>query len=669
MIIFRKLLLHCLIFIVFIGCAKRNDNQDDSKKKERSIGYRSFSLSDSLYKSESSRLTKYLLTFGHTLNANSQVVASNENINPQELKQNYSYALRNKDTVSLAYSSFRLGEYYQYNIVADSSYFYYNKATQYFSHLQDTLKLQQTYLYLSILLCNNKVYPEAEIQINNAISLNNHKDNDYKLYSEKYVLGGVELGLEKYDKAIKVFQEANELLKTKEIATYYNEYQISLNRISIKNYLAKIYIQRKEYNEAETMLNLALVELENVKEGDKNLFYPLILHKLAEVKLASGDYKSVLDLVQKSKSINTSFNNYYSINLDNLLYAEYFFKQGDIDAGVSILDEVVQSAKKNKDIDTQRKALELLVLYDKENTKENFSAYRKINGLTSNEMNIVRSNFARLKYESESLIHSNKALRDQNDLITLVSILLIFLFIGLLIVVFFRNKAKEISMIQMYQKDTERYYDSIIHIQNRITAAQELERKKFAKELHDGVLNKLFVTRFSLLQLEQDNLEVTKEVLANEVKEVENFIRNSSHTLYSDEKFLVSDYRQLIEELVTMQNRNVTTTFIYTIDPKLDIEVFSHRVKINIYRILQEVFQNVQKYAEAKECVLEFKYVSESVFSVKVIDTGKGFNTKTVKRGLGLKNIEDRLYLLGSKLVLRSRKGVGTSISFEVTSN
>lgn len=666
---FRRFLLYSLLCISFLGCSKKVDNQININEDEKVIEYKSFSLNDSLYKSEHNRLTKHLLTFGHTLNAKSEIITLKENVNSRSLRQSYSDALQNKDTIGLAYASFRLGEHYQYNIVADSSYLYYNRATQYFNHLRDTLKLQQTYLYLSILLSDNKVYPEAEIQIKNAIALNNKKDNAYKLYSQKYVLAGAELGLEKYDKAIKLFQEANEFLKSKEIETYFNAYQISLNRISIKNYLAKIYIYRKEYSEAEAMLNLALEELANVRETDKNLFYPLILHKFAKVKLVSDDYKSALDFIQQSKNINTAFNNNYSINNDNLVYAEYFFKQGTIAAGVNVLDEVLDSARKNNDLDTQRKALELLVIYDKANSKENFAAYRKINSVISNEMNMVRSKFARLKYESDSLIHSNKVLKDQNDLIVIVSILLILLFLGVLIVVFFRNKAKEISMIQMYQKDTERYYDSIIHIQNRITKAQELERKKFAKELHDGVLNKLFVTRFSLLQLERDNLELTKEALANEVKEVENFIRNSSHTLYNDDKFLVGDYKQLIEELVTMQNRNVTTTFTYTIDPKLDLDVLTHRVKVNIYRILQEVFQNVQKYAEAKECILEFQYVSESVFKVKVLDTGKGFNVKTVNRGLGLKNIEDRLYLLGSKLVLRSRKGIGTSITFEITFN
>ncbi|MGL4581916.1 MAG: tetratricopeptide repeat-containing sensor histidine kinase [Flavobacterium sp.] len=666
---FKRLLLYSLICISFLRCTKKVDNQININENRGGIGYKSFSLSDSLYKSEHNRLTKHILTFRHTLNTNSEVVFLNEHVNSRSLRQSYSNALQNKDNLGLANASFRLGEYYQYNIIADSSYLYYNRATQYFSHLRDTLKLQQTYLYLSILLSDNKVYPEAEIQVKNAIALNNKKDNVYKIYSQKYVLAGAELGLEKYDKAIKLFQEANELLKSKEIEAYFNAYQISLNRISIKNYLAKIYIYNKEYSEAEIMLNLASEELANVREADKNLFYPLILNKFAKVRLASNDYKSALELIQKSKSINTIFNNNYSINNDNLVYAEYFFKQGDIAAGIDVLDDVLDSAKKNNDLDIQRKALELLVIYDKANSKANFVAYRKVNSLISNEMNMVRSKFARLKYESDSLIHSNKILKDQKDLIVIVSILLILLFLGVLIVVFFRNKAKEISMIQMYQKDTEKYYDSIIHIQNKITKTQELERKKFAKELHDGVLNKLFVTRFSLLQLERDNLELTKEALANEVKEVESFIRNSSHTLYNDEKFLVSDYKQLIEELVMLQNRNVTTTFTYTIDPKLDLEVLNHRVKINIYRILQEVFQNVQKYADAKKCILEFQYVSESVFKVRVLDNGKGFNVKTVKRGLGLKNIEDRLYLLGSKLILKSRKGVGTTISFEIISN
>lgn len=219
----------------------------------------------------------------------------------------------------------------------------------------------------------------------------------------------------------------------------------------------------------------------------------------------------------------------------------------------------------------------------------------------------------------------------------------------------------------MYQKDTEKYYDSIIHIQNKVNLVQEIERKKFAKELHDGVLNKLFVARFSLQQLEEDNLESIKETLTNEVQEVERFIRYSSQALFNEEEFLISNFKQLIEELVITQNRGMNTRFSCFIDTRINLELLSHRVKINIYRILQEGFQNVQKYAEADSCTLELIYMTDTSFTVVLQDNGKGFDLKVNKRGLGLKNIAERLQVLNSNLTLDSVEGKGTLLSFDIT--
>lgn len=221
-------------------------------------------------------------------------------------------------------------------------------------------------------------------------------------------------------------------------------------------------------------------------------------------------------------------------------------------------------------------------------------------------------------------------------------------------------------MIKMFQKDTEKYYDSIINIQNKIASVQEAERKRIAKELHDGVLNKLFITRFSLMQLEEDSIEKTRDLLVKEVQDVERFIRDSSHALSNEEKLFVSNFKQLIIELVFMQNRNLDTKFDVFIDPRIKLEDLSHRYKINIYRIVQEALQNVQKYADAKNCYVSFTYKTNNLFEISVVDNGLGFNVKSVKKGIGLRNMQERLNVIQSKLVLISSKNKGTSLSFLV---
>ncbi|MCC9044464.1 ATP-binding protein [Myroides sp. M-43] len=657
-----------LVVLVFSNCVKKEGNESNSKSQVIDAAVKSVMLTDSLYKSESNRLTKYLLTFTTYANSNQHLPSlTKSKTKKNHISKQFTQALSLGDSVTIAQSSFALGEYFQHNIIPDSSYYYYHKATQYYKKLKDTINLQQTYLYLGVLLNDNGVFPEAELQVKKSLSLNQTSETrSYKKYSQLYVLATAKLGLEEYDKAIELFHAADRILNHTRIREKYNEYQIRLNRIAIKNNLAKAYIAKNEYEEAEYIIESALMDLGNVREVDRNLFLPLLLSKLGEVELATEDYQSALVFIQESLELNVKLNNVYSLNKDNLLYAKYNFSAGNDSAGSHLVNQVLKSAKIFNDLESQRDAIALKLLYDVGSAKENLYQYKKISEQVTNSNNIIRSRFARLKYESDSLIRSNQALKDQNSLIVFFSITLVLFFIGAIVAIVFRNKAKEIAIVQMYQKDTEKYYDSIIHIQNRIATAQESERKKFAKELHDGILNKLFVTRFSLLQLEQENLEQIKEVLVKEVHEVEVFIKNSSHALFADDKFLVHDFKQLIEELVTIQNRNFYTQFSCNIDSRLELERLSHHVKVNIYRILQEAFQNVQKYAEATICTLTLEYVSDTEFIIQVKDNGRGFDIKTVNRGLGLKNIEDRLYLLRSKLFLKSRKGEGTKLMFVI---
>lgn len=656
-----------LIVLCSFSCTNKKEKQLATLNSMRIMTEDSFSLSDSLYKSEYNRLTQYLLVSRSPRSMEGVSFFTDVKQSKESLTKVYLKALSQKDSMNIAQSSLVLGGYFHYNLVTDSSYYYYSKTIEYYKKLNDTNKLQHTYLFLSSLLCDSGIYQEAEQQMDNAIALNSPKISDYDLYCQAYISGVIKLGLEDYDEAIELFSTANYILHTNKVTDYFTTYQISLNRVSIKNYLAKLYIYQHKYAEAETIVKSALLELENLNEVDRDLLLPLILNKQVRVELRTNRFKEALESISKLIELDKRLDNVYSINQDKILYAEYYYRLNKIKEGSKLIEEVLDSAYEHKDLLTKRAALGLMLSYDQNNLKKNFRVYQRVNDSIINRNNQVRSQFARLKYQSDTIVQSNQVLKEQNDLITLVSLLLIIGFIVLLIIIVFRNKAKEMSVIQMYQKDTERYYSSIIDIQNRVTSVQESERKKFAKELHDGVLNKLFIARFSLQQLEQDNIAATKDVLINEVLEVEKFIRNSSHTLLNDDKFSGSDFRQLIEELVTMQNRRKSTYFTFIIDSKLDLDLLPSHIKVNVYRVFQEAFQNVQKYAEAQTCVLEFIYLSENSFKVKIQDNGRGFNIQTVKKGLGLKNMGDRLHLLGSKLNIKSKIDKGTQIWFDIT--
>ncbi|MDM1370188.1 sensor histidine kinase, partial [Myroides marinus] len=86
----------------------------------------------------------------------------------------------------------------------------------------------------------------------------------------------------------------------------------------------------------------------------------------------------------------------------------------------------------------------------------------------------------------------------------------------------------------------------------------------------------------------------------------------------------------------------------------------------HIYRIVQECLQNVHKHANATECVVQFLNNNNESFKVIIKDNGQGFDADIVKRGIGFANIKDRIEFMKGKLIIDSKPGEGTVISFVV---
>ena len=85
---------------------------------------------------------------------------------------------------------------------------------------------------------------------------------------------------------------------------------------------------------------------------------------------------------------------------------------------------------------------------------------------------------------------------------------------------------------------------------------------------------------------------------------------------------------------------------------------------MNMFRILQEAIQNINKYAKAKNVIVEFK-VDENYLYLMVSDDGIGFNSESKSRGIGLKNIKSRTDKLKGELTIKTQPNRGTSILFK----
>ncbi len=207
------------------------------------------------------------------------------------------------------------------------------------------------------------------------------------------------------------------------------------------------------------------------------------------------------------------------------------------------------------------------------------------------------------------------------------------------------------------QKEHER------EVLNAILETQENERKRFSKDLHDGlgaILSTLKIYT-GLLQKESKNFE-EKQDLLEEMKSAINEAVESTRTIANNlMPSLLMDHG-LVKALKSFGDAlNKTGSIIFEFKFPHDLKIHDNNTETHIYRIILELINNTLKYAEAKRIILDFS-VKGKLLIVNYKDDGKGFDFKKAYKnkesGQGLKNIFSRInFLYGKGSYIKDKDG------------
>ena len=190
---------------------------------------------------------------------------------------------------------------------------------------------------------------------------------------------------------------------------------------------------------------------------------------------------------------------------------------------------------------------------------------------------------------------------------------------------------------------------------------QEQERREIGKELHDNV-NQVLTTTKLYLDLSLTSPDSKDELIQKSSKNiiyVINEIRQLSRSLMDPS---IGDLGLLdsINDLV--ENINITRKLHVSLCASPDLEKhLDESQKLMIFRVIQEAMNNTIKYAQATSVQLNLKTEGGNL-ALLIADDGKGFDITTVKKGAGLKNIQNRVYLTGGNLLLETAPGKGCKI-------
>ena len=201
-----------------------------------------------------------------------------------------------------------------------------------------------------------------------------------------------------------------------------------------------------------------------------------------------------------------------------------------------------------------------------------------------------------------------------------------------------------------------------------VVKSRKKEQDRISKELHDNIVNEIYGIRMILGSLNTqsgDEAQKKRLVYIKDLHRLETEIRTLSHQLYDNLIITEGSFDFLLQQLIAKNNAIGKSNFIYDNTLLIKWEVYSSIIQINIYRILQELFLNVNKYAHTKNCYLFITEI-EDLLIINVKDDGVGFDMEATNNGIGLKNIIKRAKTINADLVIRSELNAGVEVNLKI---
>lgn len=563
-----------------------------------------------------------------------------------------------KDTFGVADTHWNFGNFFTKGAKMDSAYYHYNKAFINFNSIKHEYYSGKMLYNMAFIQSRSKNYIESEILTFQAISKFESLKKSFNIYQSYNRLGLIYTELEEYKKSIFYHNKALDYLKKVKDKKTFKEG--SLNNIGL------VYQENGDFKKAIQYFDKAL-ENDSLKIKNINL-YARLVDNLAYNKFLNGDTTNLINEFNTALKIRDSQHNKSGVVISNLHLAEYIATNKDI---LKALDYAKFALGLSKDIRNNRDilaSLKLLSDIDKVNTGSYLNEYISLTDSLQQQERKVRNKFTRIQFETDEYIQETKELSKQRNWIIITSFLI--LTIVSLLYYFINQKAKNKALIleNEQQKANEEIYELMLSQQSKMEEGKLQERKRISQDLHDGVLGNLYGTRIGLdfLDIKGNDETIKKhQSFLDEMQEIEKEIRTISHELKNE--LLPSEHNviKIIDILLEKQSKISKFEYELSNDDLIHWDDIDNNVKINIYRIIQEAIQNINKYAKASIVKINFS-LDKEMLHLTIKDDGVGFDVKRIKKGIGLKNMTSRAQKLAGVFRINSKINRGTTIDISI---
>ena len=208
-------------------------------------------------------------------------------------------------------------------------------------------------------------------------------------------------------------------------------------------------------------------------------------------------------------------------------------------------------------------------------------------------------------------------------------------------------------------------YERIRDLGARLLNAQDTERSRIARDLHDDIGQKLAILAFDLNSFERAASGQPDRVVTEALDRIDDLVRSVrdlSHRLHPAKLRLLGLVAALNGLEHELSHSGIAIAFTHNNVPS----TLPPDLTLCLFRVAQESLQNAVKYSQARHVTLELTCSAE-ILTLRTIDDGVGFDVEAAwGKGLGLISIAERLEALGGTLKIRSTPGGGTRVEVTV---
>lgn len=233
-----------------------------------------------------------------------------------------------------------------------------------------------------------------------------------------------------------------------------------------------------------------------------------------------------------------------------------------------------------------------------------------------------------------------------------------FLIVGLLVQKTRRQRAEQ---------QVQAGYERIRELGSRLLKAQDTERSRIARELHDDISQQMATLAADVARLGQAGAEDTSRLAGAALARVEQInqsVHELSHRLHPAKLRLLGLTAALQGLCTELEQSGLSITFIHdAIQPLLP------DLTVPLFRVVQEALHNTLKYSGARHATVLLG-AHDGGLTLVVTDDGSGFDVDAAwNTGLGLASMRERIDAIGGALDIRSWPGGGTRVSITVPSD